>query len=172
MMARSTSGAPGGCKSLMKIKALQIQKFNDNKINSIDFGTWLESLEEITSTMQECEKPFFLKDSIEPQSEAFNLVINRTKYSEMVLALQQAYGNKAILLQQRINELISFFLNPSGTNDATNLRKIHSRLLYHTSYLSTRTADAAQLGNLLLVSLSLQRLPNYPRIHLTEKSKL
>ena len=117
------------------------------------------------------EKPFFLKEALFPGSKASMSVINRTNYEDMKIALTQAFGNETILLQASINELIGFLLEKPGDNSAENLRKIHSDLLTYISYLKSKTKSSAELGNVLMSSLFLQRLPYFTRTFLTEKNK-
>ena len=158
-------------KGLLKMKHISIPNFEDNKKGTLDYDMFIAQVEAVTEGLDPQLKAFYLKESLGKDSKALQLVINRNQYNDIKDALDHAYGNTAILLQNRINEMIEYLLQHTGNDSAQNLRSIHSDLLNHISYLSQKTANMEHMGNLLLVSLSLQRIPQRTRMYLTQKKR-
>ena len=168
-----TQAREGGIKSkgLLKMKHISIPSFEDNKKGTLDYDMFINQVEAVTEGLDPQLKAFYLKESLGKTSKALQLVINRNNYDDIKEALDHAYGNTAILLQNRINEMIEYLLQHPGYDSASNLRNIHSDLLNHISYLSQKTVNMEHMGNLLLVSLSLQRIPQRTRMYLTQKKR-
>merc|ERR1712015_323869 len=163
----------GGVKSkgLLEIKHISIPNFEDNKKGTLDYDMFIAQVEAVTEGLDPQLKAFYLMESLGKNSKALQLVINRNQYDDIKGALDHAYGYTAILLQNRINEMIEYLLQHTGNDSAQNLRSIHSDLLDHISYLSQKTVNMEHMGNLLLVSLSLQRIPQRTRMYLSRKKR-
>jgi len=65
---------------------------------------------------------------------------------------------------------LAFVLESSGPDKAENVRKIHSQSLLYVQYMKSKTRNSAELAELLLCSLVLQRLPNRARSEVTTKT--